>query len=179
MKLLGLNANNQKTIGSLLVGFSIILIFILIFVKLNIDKEGAYLCEIVSANPQFDMEECPAHNTNTSWLLTASFGIAFLVLGSGVYLIFMPTKIIEKVIEQQPIIAHKQEFREIDLSKLDENEKKIYDMLKSHEGSMYQSDIIKETGLSKVQITRLLDKMIVKQIIDKKRRGMTNIVVLK
>jgi uncharacterized membrane protein len=44
---------------------------------------------------------------------------------------------------------------------------------------MYQSDLIKETEFSKVKITRILDKMESKDVIDRKRRGMTNIIVLK
>ena len=47
------------------------------------------------------------------------------------------------------------------------------------EGSVYQSDIIKETKLTKVKVTRILDKLEGKKLIDRKRRGMTNIVVLK
>lgn len=179
MKIPGFKDNNEKTIGSLLVGFSIILIFILIFVKINVDREGAYLCEIVSTNPSLDMEECPAHKTNTSWLITSSFGIAFLILASGIYLIFMPVK--KEIIFNKELIINKQEpeFKEVDISKLEDSEKKIYDLLKSHEGSMYQSDLIKETGLSKVQMTRILDKLASRKIIDRQRRGMTNIIILK
>ena len=73
----------------------------------------------------------------------------------------------------------KSDFKEIDTSKLDEDEKKIYGLLKQNEGSMYQSDLIKETELSKVAITRILDKLESKKIIDRKRRGMTNIVILR
>ncbi|MBI5072205.1 MarR family transcriptional regulator, partial [Candidatus Woesearchaeota archaeon] len=65
------------------------------------------------------------------------------------------------------------------LSKLDEDEKKIYELLKKSNGSVYQTDIIKETGYSKVKITRILDKMELAQIVERKRRGMTNIIVLK
>jgi uncharacterized membrane protein len=43
---------------------------------------------------------------------------------------------------------------------------------------MYQSDLVKETKLTKVKITRILDKMEAKKIIKRQRRGMTNIVFL-
>lgn len=62
---------------------------------------------------------------------------------------------------------------------LDEDEKKILNILNLKEGSAYQSDLIKETSYSKVKITRILDKLEQKKLIDRKRRGMTNIIVLK
>lgn len=161
---------NQKNIGALLVGFSIILLFILAFVKINVDNQGVFLCDAVHSNPNLKMEDCPVHKTNTSWLIIASFGIAFLTLASGIYLIFMPAKVYEGGIK---------EYKNIDLSKLDEEESLVYTNLKQKQGSMYQSDLIKETGFSKVQMTRVLDKMMSKDILDRKRRGMTNIVVLK
>jgi uncharacterized membrane protein len=46
-------------------------------------------------------------------------------------------------------------------------------------GSVYQSDIVRETKQSKVKITRILDQLEGKGLIERKRRGMTNIVVLK
>ena len=67
----------------------------------------------------------------------------------------------------------------VDRSKLSEEEKKILELLEQNEGSMYQSDIIKHTEHSKVYVTRLLDRLEGKHIIERKRRGMTNIVVLK
>lgn len=57
---------NQKNIGWSLVGFSIILIVVLIFVKIDIDNRGAFLCELVSETPDMDMKECPVHKNNTS-----------------------------------------------------------------------------------------------------------------
>ena len=51
--------------------------------------------------------------------------------------------------------------------------------LKTTEGSAYQSDLIKATGYSKVKVTRILDKMESKGIVERKRRGMANIIVMK
>ncbi len=168
---------NMKTIGSLLVGVSLILLFILILVKVNVDAEESYLCALVEKSPELSMEECPAHDSNTSWLLLAGFGIAFLVLVSGFYMLFMPAK--AKYGEHALAKEHQNVEKEIDLSGFSDEEKRIYELLKLNHGSIYQSDLIKETGLTKVRISRLLDRLEGKGIIDRKRRGMTNIVVLK
>ena len=137
--------------------------------KSDIDREQVFLCEAVASNPDLDMEDCPAHNNNISWLLVVAFGIVFLFLGFGTYMIFAPMKKEEKEITPQAV----------DTSNLSEEEKRICDLLKQNSGSMYQSDLIKETGYSKVQMTRALDKLEGRKIIDRRRRGMTNIVILR
>ncbi len=161
---------NLKTIGATLIAFGAILLFILIFVKLNVDQEGKFLCQLVDESPDLSMDQCPAHENYNSWLLLVAFGITFIVIVGGVYLLMA-----------QPKNNPDQEttHQEIDLSKLDEEEQKIVSLLQLNQGSKYQSDLIKETGLSKVKMSRLLDKLDGKKIIERKRRGMTNIVVLK
>ena len=70
-------------------------------------------------------------------------------------------------------------FKKIDVSKLDDEEKKIYALIKNNKGSIYQSDIIKDTGFSKVKTTRILDRLESKGVAERKRRGMTNIIILR
>ena len=57
---------NQKNIGWSLVGFSILLVVVLIFVKIDIDNRKAFLCELVYETPDMNMKECPVHKNNTS-----------------------------------------------------------------------------------------------------------------
>lgn len=162
---------NQKTVGALLVGFSLILLFVLILVKVNVDTEQGALCRFIEDSPDLGMEDCPAHESNTSWLLLIGFVVSFLVLICGLYLLFVYRKV------AVPLIVA--ERKEIDPSLLSEEERRIYDLLVLKEGSAYQSDLITETALSKVKISRILDRMEGKGLLDRKRRGMTNIVVLK
>ena len=44
---------------------------------------------------------------------------------------------------------------------------------------MFQRDLMEKLEIGKVKTTRLLDKLESKQIIERKRRGMNNIIVLK
>ncbi len=159
----------SKQVGYGLVALSIVLLVTLSLVKTDVDRQEAYLCEVVSKDPSFSMEDCPAHNDNTSWLIIASFGVSFIVLGAGIYLLFMQ--------EKQP--EQKTALRDVDESKLGEEEKRVYALLKGGSGSSYQTDIIKETGYSKVKVTRVLDRLESKGIIERRRRGMTNIIFIK
>jgi len=104
---------------------------------------------------------------------TISYSLmGFLVL-IGLYVMFF----VKEKDYVHTVVA--KEEKPIDLSKLDKEEKTIVELVKIHNGSMYQSDIIKQTDYSKVKVTRILDKLEGKKLIDRKRRGMTNIVVLK
>ena len=101
-------------------------------------------------------------------------GISFaILLITGLFLIFY-----EK--QKEEVMQEGMQKKKIHIPEnLDEEEKKIIEILNSREGSVYQSDLIKETGFSKVKITRVLDKLESKGIIERRRRGMTNAIFLK
>lgn len=166
--LLSIMNANLKTVGWILSGFAVVLLVVLVFVKTDFDQQSAVLCQTFQ-QAKLDMESCPAHQSNFSWMIVLAFGIAFLLFGVGLYLLF----------SHKQAIPAQTSFKEVDVSKLDEEEKKIYELLKFKEGSAYQTDLIKETEFSKVKITRLLDRLESKGVLERKRRGMTNIIVLK
>jgi len=159
---------NKKTLGVVLIGFSVALLVLLGFVKMDLDRKDMFLCQAVESDPDVSMDECPAHTSNSSWVLMIAFGIVFAILIAGVVLAFMRPHAHEVVNRVNR-----------DYSKLEGDEKHIVDLLKGHDGSMYQSDLLKELGFSKVKLTRVLDKLESKKVIDRKRRGMTNLVVLR
>ncbi len=167
--------------GMILLVVGILLLGILAQVKVNIDERSTFLCTIVAADPTLTMEECPAHKDSTSWLLLVAFGIVFLLLGSGVYLMFMAVEKTEKKATDDTHSkdeVYRKPKKEVDLKQLSEEEQRLYTLLIENKGSLYQSDLVNKTGFSKVQITRILDRMEGAGIIERKRRGMTNVVIL-
>lgn len=161
---------NLKAIGTILIAFSTILLITLSFVKTDVDTQSTFLCEKVQEK-NISMSECPVHKSNISWMIVLAFSVGFLLFGIGIYLVLMHKK---------PAIQEEIPIKKIDISKLDADEKKVYDLLKTKEGgTAYQTLLVQETGFSKVKITRVLDKLETKSIIERKRRGMTNLVVLK
>ena len=122
------------------------------------------LNEIVNTScdhgPSCPMWGSISFHTNLSLILF------IIILGLGIFLFFFKENV-------------KKEKREIDTSKLDEEEKEIIDLLLKEDGSLFQSNIVDKTNYSKVKVTRILDKLEGKQLIERKRRGMTNVVLLK
>jgi uncharacterized membrane protein len=60
---------------------------------------------------------------------------------------------------------------------LDTDETAMVAIINEGNGSVYQSDIMKKTGFSKVKVSRVLDRLEQKGLLERKRRGMTNLVV--
>jgi uncharacterized membrane protein len=153
-----------KEVGYIITGISVI-IFAIIFIF-----NGALrtiLQDSCSHGPTCSMYETLSIQT---WVTVA---IASIILLIGIVMIFMKEK--EKIIFREK----KVKSSKVDLSKLDETEKKVVRMLESENGAVFQSGLMEKLGIGKVGITRLLDKLEAKQIIERKRRGMNNIVVLK
>jgi uncharacterized membrane protein len=107
-----------------------------------------------------------------------------LVVIIGLCLIFFgkEDKIITKVktIKQQiePKSISKENYQKI-MSELSEDENLVFEKILEAEGTIFQSDLVEQSKLAKVKVTRLLDKLEGKNLIERKRRGMTNIVILK
>lgn len=95
-----------------------------------------------------------------------------IVLLIGLYFVFFSDR--EKNKKQ------KQETKKYEIPKdLNPDEKQIIQIIIDEEGAIFQSHLTEKTKLSKVKITRILDKLEGKGIIERKRRGMTNVVILK
>jgi uncharacterized membrane protein len=62
---------------------------------------------------------------------------------------------------------------------LSKEEKQIIDEIIKQEGMIFQSELVEKLGISKVKVTRLLDKLEGRHLIERRRRGMTNAVILK
>src|SRR3989338_6640743 len=147
----------HRALGVLLILLSLSSLGLLALIKRDVDTRDAYLClplpqsnhDIThlpppSSEPNQDMPQCPAHTSKPSWFLTGSFLVSVLVLVSGASLL---------------LPAAKPEEAAPDLSRLDEEEKAIYHLVKAKAGSIYQSELIRESGLSTVKVTRILDRM--------------------
>ncbi len=61
----------------------------------------------------------------------------------------------------------------------DQDEQTLLKLLIDSEGTIFQGEIVEQTGFSKSKVSLLLDRLEARKIIERKRHGMSNIVVLK
>jgi TM2 domain-containing membrane protein YozV len=126
---------------------------------------------------------CPMWGT-ISFQTNVSIGIMLFIVVIGFYLIFFSKeeKIVTKIktfrSQIEPKKITKENYKKI-MGELDREEKLILERIIESEGAILQSELVDKTNLNKVKITRILDRLEGKNLIERKRRGMTNVIVLK
>jgi uncharacterized membrane protein len=78
--------------------------------------------------------------------------------------------------------ANKEVAKVIDKEKtpsLTSQQKIIYDILKEAGTPMLQGELVSKSGMNKVTVSRTLDKMEMMGVIERRRHGMSNLVILK
>ena len=161
------------------VGWLIIGIAVFVFAMLWIFNFGirASLDATCSMGPTCSMYKTLSLQT---WV---SLAITLIIFFLGLFLIFAKEneKIIIKKIKSFGDIKEAKKFdkKSLDNLNLDSEEKQVMILILDNEGSIFQSDLVKETGFGKVKVTRILDMLEAKELIERRRRGMTNVVMLK
>lgn len=125
---------------------------------------------------------CPMYGT-IKFQTGISIGLMIIILIVGLYLIFFgqeKVEIIKKIREKVKESSLKKEknYSKI-IRTLSAEEKKLFNFLIESQGAMLQSELIEKSGFDKVKVSRLLDRLEGQQLIERRRRGMTNIVILK
>lgn len=154
----------NRNVGFLIVGIAVV-IAIIVFMFNSVLKENLGLTCSHGAS-------CEMYS-NLNFQTWISYIIVGVVLIIGLVLIFTKPK--ERIV----IKKVKEKKKKLDVSKLDKKEKEVVKILQEENNAVFQNSLMEKLGIGKVGITRLLDKLEAKQIIERKRRGMNNIVVMK
>ena len=158
----------NKNVGYLLLGISVFVIFLIFLFNSTLNEAVRNSCFLQHGDVQ-SCEMFDTVNKQTYFALSIS-GILVIV---SLFLIFAKPK--EKIV----IKKFKEKKQKIDLSGLDKKEKEVMEILEKENGTIFQAELMEKFGIGKVGITRLLDKLEAKQLIERKRRGMNNVVVLR
>ena len=155
----------NKNVGFLIVGISVLIVAIILLFNSGLKDIVDETCDHGTTCQMYDTISL---QTNLSLI------IAGLVLVIGLFLIF--SKESERVVVKR--VKAKARAKRIDMSKLDADEKNVVGILKRESGAFFQKSVMDELGVGKVKMTRLVDKLEAKGIVERKRRGMNNIIVL-
>lgn len=158
----------NKKVGYILIGVAALLVIIILLFNSALREIVALSCGL-DHGPTCPMQETVNEQT---YLALGIVGILIIV---AINLIF--TKPREKIIVKK--VQVKEQRKKIDKSKLGRDEKKAVEFLEGENGTMFQATLMEKMDIGKVGMTRLLDKLDAKQIIERKRRGMNNVVVLR
>jgi len=152
----------NKQVGILLIGVSLLIGYIVF----SFDKA---LKNIVSESCSHG-SECAMWGT-IELQTNIGIGLIIFILFGGAYLFFFGNRI--------HVPTNSKNIDKNILKKLNNEEKLILEKIKEEDGSIFQSTLVEKTEFNKVKITRILDRLEGLNIIERKRRGMTNVVILK
>ena len=159
----------NKNVGWLLLGISA-LIILLIFLFYNITMSVVRNSRLIQHG---DVQSCEMYDS-VNYQTYFALGIAGVLVLVSLFLVF--SKPNEKIVVKK-IKEHKIE-KKVDLSSFRPEEKQAYNLVKEN-GAIFQADLIEKTGFSKARMTRIIDKLEGSSLVEKKKKGMTNVFVFK
>jgi DNA-binding transcriptional ArsR family regulator len=131
---------------------------------------------IYSANGTKSVTSIPGVYTYTD-LVTAS--VSMLLAGvSASYLLFSARETPERPVGQALLDERRTGWEALSKT-LKEDEAKVYQAILDGGGVMNQGDIGEKAGLSKTTISRTLELLESRGLVEKRRRGMGNVILLK
>ncbi|MEK6895354.1 MAG: MarR family transcriptional regulator [Nanoarchaeota archaeon] len=159
----------NKNVGWIMLGISVVFIFMIFLFNNTLMQSVKNSCFIQHG----DVESCEMFDSVNEQTYVALSIVGVLIIFS-LFLIFSQQN--EKIIIKK--IKEKKIQKEINLSSFRPEEKQVYNFVKEN-GAIFQADLIEKTGFSKARMTRIVDKLEGSGLVERKRRGMTNVVVLK
>ncbi len=161
----------NKNVGFLIVGIAVVIGIIVLLFNLGLRSIAVSSCSHGSS--------CVMYGT-IAIQTYIGLALALLVFFIGLFLIF--SKESERVIVKrvQPYgKLRPRKFDEKSLKGLKAEEKKIMNLLLESKGALFQSEIVERSGFGKVKVTRILDLLEGQGFVERRRRGMSNVVILK
>ena len=159
----------NKNVGYMILGIAVLLI-VIIFLYNNALKEI-----IVGSCGIEHAVSCPMTQSVNQQTYLALGIVGLLIIVS---FILMFSKPYERLVFKTRTIKTKPEKKIFDTKGLKSEEKQVLSLIQNNK-TIFQADLIEKTGLGKAKMTRIIDRLEGKGFVERKRRGLTNVVVLK
>ena len=156
----------------IMIGAAIVILILLYFLKFQ-DDDYINKITLETGSCYLGGECLHATRSLTPYIIGGTMSAVLFLIGFY-FLMEVRTKKNEskEKPEEAPATDHQ-------LFHLGPEEKMLYDFIKEKQGSVFQSDLVKQFNLSKVKVTRILDRLESGGLIERRRRGMTNLVIIK
>ena len=159
----------NKYVGYLLIALSALIIVIIVMFNSALKDIVTSSCSLAHG----DATSCPMYQSINQQTYIALGVVGLLILVSIFFIYSKPQK--EIVVKK---VETKTKKRTIDTSQLTAEEKTVLSLV-AQNNAIFQADLIEKTGFGKAKMTRIIDRLEGKGIVERKRRGMTNVVVMK
>lgn len=148
-------------------------VVLLVIGTVYINKAEAFILSHAKTGPEGECVHegpvCPYEEVNRLAVPKfVSAAVLLILFASGAFLSFRKTP--QEAAQRKARTAAKG---------LGSDEAKVFDLVVAANGMIFQNELVDKTQLSKVKMTRVLDKLEAKGLVERRRRGMTNVVILK
>ena len=128
--------------------------------------------QIIIEGNIIELTEIP--NIYTSWDLVIT-SISCVILGSSlIYLI-----VEDKIQHTHSSLSIQDSWNNIVENLANPDEKTIVTLLIAEGGTMFQSQLVEKSGYSKTKVSLVLDRLEARNVLERRRHGMSNVIVLK
>lgn len=159
----------NKYVGYILIGVSIM--FIVVILLFNFA-----LKEIIETScGQVHGEICPMNKTVNTQTVISFLIVGFLLIVSFIFIFSKPQK---EVVVRTRFLKNNSKLKKVDYSGLRSDEREVLNLIKENQ-AIFQADLIEKTGMGKAKMSRIIDRLEGRGYVERKRRGLTNVVVLK
>lgn len=158
--------------------FTLTDVAVIVIASLVVSASALYLLlydrmQVLNATTLQSQQAISVQSSNQPIYTTAS-SVAGVQIGVGAN--------IHPELPEQPIPTPLEERKarwETVVPSLKEDQQIVYQIILDEDGMMAQSDIVEKTGLSKSNVSRTLDVLESMGLVEKRRRGMGNLIMLK
>lgn len=161
----------NKNVGWLILGIAVLMILIVFIFNSALKDIVNASCSAVGHG-----DNCPMIDTITrqTYLSLSIVGVLVIL---GLFMLFSKPneRVVFKKIKERVEVKNKP----VDYGKLNNEEKVLAKIIESSNGGLFQSDLVEKSGFGKVKVTRILDKLEGKQLIERKRRGLNNFIMFR
>jgi len=128
--------------------------------------------QIIIEGNIFELTEIP--NIYTAWDMIIT-SISCAILGSSLIYLIVEDKI------QQPYLppSIQDNWNNIVENLTNTDEKAIVSLIITEGGTMFQSQLVEKSGFSKTKVSLVLDRLEARNVLERRRHGMSNVIVLK
>ncbi len=158
---------DKKTVGIMFIILAVVVAIFTLWVTEDLKKLNQYLHKDCT----LPADVCPFNTLLPSETIVGLI-ISVIMAGIGLYLIVSSKK------DSVTKFAESRKKEDV-IKTLAGEEVMAYNTILSSGGTIFQSELVEKSGLDKVKISRVLDRLEGKGLIERKRRGMSNVIVLR
>jgi hypothetical protein len=152
----------NRNVGFLIIGVTALIGFIVAMFNTALTEIVATSCSHGSSCPMWGTIQ-----TQTN----IGLGVMIFMLLVGLYLVFFGDRPADGKVATPNYAAL--------MKKMKVDERVIFRPLVEAEGAIFQSELVEKTGFSKVKVSRILDRLEGKGMVERRRHGMSNMVIVK